>query len=330
MSQNAIEAKLPFPWQTKCWERLLQQYQQETLPHAILISGPAGIGKHAMLKQLARTMLCLGDGKEACGHCHNCQLGHSGDHPDILQIEPAEGARDITIEQIRALGEFVHKTGHTGIAKIVLIRHAHRMNQSASNALLKTLEEPSAKTFLFLETELPGYLSATIRSRCQRIAMSMPELDQSARWLEQFLQENEDAGALLSATGCRPMLALELAQSGELQERQEFSSALRQLMSGKLLPENVVALGMKIGPIAAVDALSVFLSTLLSERLDKDREESFANIQGTRGLFQLYEDCLLSRKQLLGTANPNPQLLLESLLWHLSSAEQGGSLHNNR
>ena len=327
MSQSGLEAQAPFPWQENCWRRLLQQYQADSLPHAVLLCGPDGIGKYAMLKQFARTMLCLdpADAKP-CGHCHNCQLSASGEHPDILNIAPAEGARDITVDQIRALSEFVLRTGHTGIAKVVLIREAHRMNPSAANALLKTLEEPTRNTFLFLETELPGYLSATIRSRCQRISMSLPELEASSAWLEKLLQPDDDAAALLATVGCRPMRALELAESGELQERQQFVQALGQLLQGKLGPEVLVAQGNKIGALTAIDAMSAFLSTLITERLalhsKGNRSEGLARI---RSLFGLYEECLQARKQLLSAANPNAQLILESLLWHLAQLPKRAS-----
>ena len=320
MSQSALEAQAPYPWQDNCWQRLLQQYQNDSLPHAILLSGPGGIGKYSMLKQFARTMLCLDpEANRPCGHCHNCQLSASGEHPDILVIEPAEGARDITIEQVRGLSDFVQRTGHTGVAKIAVIRHAHRMNQSAANALLKTLEEPTRNTFLFLETELPGYLSATIRSRCQRISMSMPELGISSAWLDKLLQPEDDAAALLATVGCRPMRALELAESGELQERQQFSEALRQLLRGDIGAEHLVTQGNKIGVLTAVEAMSVFLSTLITDRLERHQGGNrSAGLEKIRCLFDLYAECLQARKQLLSAANPNPQLILETLLWHLA------------
>jgi DNA polymerase-3 subunit delta' len=282
-----------------------------------------------MLRQLARLMLCLTPEEDRpCGHCHNCQLSKNGEHPDTLLVGPEEGARDITVDQIRALSEFVHKTSHTGIAKIVVISHAHRMNQSAANALLKTLEEPTKNTFLLLESELPGYLSATIRSRCQRISLAMPDLELSARWLEGYLQEDDDAAALLATVGCRPMRALELAQSGELQERREFDEALSQLVAGKQTPEYAVSVGMKIGAHTAVDAISQFLSTLIYDATNISRDKQRENTNATRQLLTQYEECLVARRQLLSSANPNPQLVLESLLWKLEKRGRSPSLRS--
>lgn len=321
MNQSVTKARAPFPWQEAGWKRLVQQYRENTLAHALLLSGPGGTGKHALLKELAKYMLCLNpEGDRSCGHCHNCQLLVSGEHPDIMIIGPEEGARDIKIEQVRALADFVHKTSHTGIAKIVILQHAHQMNQSSSNALLKTLEEPTSNTFLLLESELPGYLSATIRSRCQRISMAMPDLSVSANWLADYLQADDDAAALLAAVGCRPMRALELAESGELQERQEFSQALGQLLSGNVEPETAVSLGNKIGPLTAIEAISQFLSTLLEKQLDLPATNRKHYADSTRSLFALYEECLQARRQLLSGANPNAQLILETLLWHLSNS----------
>ncbi len=302
----------------------MQQYQQNTLPHAILCSGPGGTGKYAMLVELARLMLCLApENQRACGHCHNCQLSRNGEHPDTMKVGPEEGARDITVDQIRALSAFVQKTSHTGIAKVVIIQNAHRMNQSSANALLKTLEEPTPNTYLLLESELPGYLSATIRSRCQRISLAMPDLALSARWLEDYLQEEDDAAALLAAVGCRPMRALALAESGELQERQEFTQALQQVCAGSTPPETAVAIGNKIGAQTAVEAIAQFLSTLVVEKLNQPAQQRVVNAGSARRLMTLYEECLQARRQLMSAANPNPQLILESLLWHL--AKKGSS-----
>lgn len=330
MNQSTAAARAPFPWQEACWHRLVQQYRDSTLPHALLLSGPGGIGKYAMLRELAKYMLCLTpENERLCGHCHNCQLSVSGEHPDILIIGPEEGARDIKIEQIRALSEFVHKTSHTGIAKVVIVQHAHQMNQSSANALLKTLEEPTGNTFLLLESELPGYLSATIRSRCQKISLAMPDLSVSANWLAEYLQADDDAAALLAAVGCRPMRALELAESGELHERQEFTQALSQLLGGNLAAEAAVTLGNKIGALTAVEAMIQFLSTLLQKQLDTPVANRAQNAGFARSLFGLYEECLQARRQLLSGANPNAQLILETLLWHLGNVNTRQAANSN-
>lgn len=335
MNAAATDIRAPFPWQQQGWQRLLRHHRNGKLAHAYLVAGPSGTGKLAFIREFAQLLLCLeADATEPCGHCHNCQLAVHGDHPDILQLAPEDGARDITVDQIRGLGEFVHHTGHTGLAKIVIVSHAHRMNVSAANALLKTLEEPSSKTHLFLVTDLPGYLPATIRSRCQRLTMSVPSLEMSSEWLQQHLTASDDATALLAIAGCRPMYALELAAADELVERQQFVSRLPNLVLGEAEVSELMQHAMKIGASTAVGYLLDFSTTLMHGLTCGDtatipnREslqvlfsalDDMGLVRAQRALLKRYQLGMVARKQLLGTANPNPQLLLESLLrqWSL-------------
>ena len=110
-----------------------------------------------------------------------------------------------------------------------------------------------------------------------------------------------------------------MAESGELQERQEFSQALSQLLAGQVEAETAVSLGNKIGPLTAVEAISQFLSTLLEKQLDSPAANRTQYANSARSLFGMYEECLQARRQLLSGANPNAQLILETLLWHLSN-----------
>lgn len=326
MSATQPTALAPFPWQEGLWNRLDTLYRQSNLAHAYLLAGATGIGKMAFLRQFARRMLCLHEIQgRACGQCQNCKLSAS-DHPDILIVEPAEGARDISIEQIRHVSDFVQHTGHSGVAKIVLIDQAHRMNNSSANALLKTLEEPSRNTWLFLVSDLPGYLSATIRSRCQRIAMAMPSLEMASQWLQEYLAGDDDATALLAAVGCRPMHALELAASGLLSERNTFRDRLGKLLSGTGSPEPLVSQAMKIGPLTAIEYLLEYSSTLVKALASGANQEVIPDQfrpagrrhQSLQALTRFYDESLQARRQLLSGANPNPQLVLESMLWRWS------------
>lgn len=323
----------PYPWQEALWESLATRLQSDSLAHAFLLSGAAGIGKFQFLRQFARLILCVqaNDG-QACGHCHNCQLNKQAEHPDIMILAPEEGARDISINQIRELGDFVSHTSHSGLAKVVIINYAHKMNVASSNALLKTLEEPSSKTYLFLSTDLPAYLPATIRSRCQRISMAVPSLEITAAWLEQYLNPEDDATALLAATGCRPMQAIELAAAGTLKERHQFVANLLAALGNPESTEALVQQAMKIGPLTAIEYLSHCSSTLIKELAGQaSTAQADAAIHQTAASFSryelpsaltalsgIYQESLQARKQLLSTANPMPQLILESVLWHWS------------
>ena len=88
----------PLPWQRDLWTRLVRQQDAQRLPHALLISGPHGVGKHDLADALIARTLCHAPGETACGECHACHMLASGYHPDLLDISPAEKRRQIRIE----------------------------------------------------------------------------------------------------------------------------------------------------------------------------------------------------------------------------------------
>ena len=108
-------------------------------------------------------------------------------------LKPENNSSEIKIDQIRYLTEFFNKTSHSEGFKISIINDADRLNINSTNALLKTLEEPSGASILFLCSSLPGQLSPTLRSRCQEFSMNQPNrnetLDKSIKNLEFILSE---------------------------------------------------------------------------------------------------------------------------------------------
>ncbi len=186
--------------------------------------GPRGIGKHALALNFAQALLCeapLGDGL-ACGECPGCRYAIAGQHPDLMRLEllmvdPDDGALvevdTITIDRVRALTDFVQLTSHRQRAKVAVIAPAERMNAAAANALLKTLEEPPAGTYLILVSDRPGRLPATILSRCRKLAAPRPAPEDALAWLAaQGVAEPEvalaqAAGAPFARAGARRSVA---------------------------------------------------------------------------------------------------------------------------
>ena len=129
---------LPLPWQETLWDTLNTSIEQERLPHAILISGPSGIGKVRLAKALAQHLLCSAEmTKYACGSCKGCQLLAAGSHADITYLEPEEPGKPIKIDPVRALCESLSKTAQQGGWKVAIIAPAEAMNINAANALLE-------------------------------------------------------------------------------------------------------------------------------------------------------------------------------------------------
>lgn len=211
------------PWHEPAFEALLKR--KERLPHALLIRGPQGIGKLAFAEALSRALLCEspGSGGVACGKCSACAWMGQGSHPDFRRLEPEgpgnageseEGSKSdrkaslqISVDQVRAIADFINISSHRGGAKVVLIHPAEMLNVSAANALLKNLEEPPPNTYFLLVAHRWHQLLPTIRSRCEQIALPSPTPAAARAWLEE--QALQDADLALAQAGGAPLLALQ-------------------------------------------------------------------------------------------------------------------------
>jgi DNA polymerase-3 subunit delta' len=217
-----------FPWLTPAWRELARRRQ--TLPHALLLTGRSGLGKTAFARAFAQALLCElpQPGGLPCGECLACRWFEQGNHPDFRLVEPealAEGAaeegegrvkagaapsRQIKIDQVRELQEFLAVGTHRGGARVILVRPAEAMNAATANALLKSLEEPPPRTVFLLVSSTPDRLLPTVRSRCQRISISPAAAEDAVPWLKS--QGLKDPEAALRYAGNAPLAALEDAQ----------------------------------------------------------------------------------------------------------------------
>ncbi|MFZ0611038.1 MAG: DNA polymerase III subunit delta', partial [Desulfobacterales bacterium] len=162
-------------------------YRKKALPHALLFTGPEGVGKYSAAVALAMLCNCSatkttpraavaassrspspapGD-DEPCGICPACRKIISASHPDIIHIQPS-GAT-IRIARIRALCETLSLKPYEARVRVVIITDAHAMNPAAGNALLKMLEEPPEHTILILTARQSTDLLPTIVSRCRPV-----------------------------------------------------------------------------------------------------------------------------------------------------------------
>jgi len=227
------------PWQARAYAHLVSIFDAGRLGHGVLFCGAAGLGKHVVAERLAQRILCREPAcADPCGHCRSCQLFAAGTHPDhgiISFIPTKDGARmrtEIVIEQIRELGERLALTPQYGGAQIAVLDPADAINHAASNALLKTLEEPQPGRYLWLVTAHPARLSATIRSRCQRVEFRLPPRDEAIAWLA--TQGHDRAAieeALVAARG-HPGLADQWLKGDGLALRRQVAADLDKLERG--------------------------------------------------------------------------------------------------
>jgi DNA polymerase III subunit delta' len=230
------------PWQQRIYAQAAASLDSGRLGHALLFAGPAQLGKRAVATRLAQRLLCQdkrGDG-EPCGQCRACHLLDAGTHPDyqfISFVPNKEGTRlrtEIVIEQIREVSERLSLTPQYGGAQIVILDPAEAINHAASNALLKTLEEPVAGRYLWLITAHPARLSATIRSRCQKLEFRLPPENESLSWLRARGHSESVAREALEAARGHPGLADEWLQGNGFAVRREVAADLAKLSQGEL------------------------------------------------------------------------------------------------
>ncbi|WP_305075520.1 DNA polymerase III subunit delta' [Propionivibrio sp.] len=240
------------------WKRL--GARRANLPHALLLTGPRGIGKFALARSFAESLLCENPSvsQVACGACLACGWLQQGNHPDFRLIQPeamddgeeaASGAaagtkkkpsQQITIDQIRGLDEFLHVGTHRHGVRIVLICPAEAMNRSTANSLLKSLEEPSSSTLFLLVSDDSERLLPTIRSRCQHLPVTVPEHARATAWVADA--GVDDPARWLALAGGAPFLAVEL---GGGEERVLVDALVAELAKGRQLDP--------MGTAAAID-----------------------------------------------------------------------------
>jgi len=226
------------PWHRDPWRRIQQRRAAGRLPHALLLSGPAGLGKGLFARGLARALLCERPdaGGEACGQCRSCRLFRAGSHPDYSVVQPEEDGRIIKVDQIRALCAFLGYTAQYGGYKIALLEPADRLNVNAANSLLKTLEEPPGNSLLLLVTAQPAWLPATVRSRCQKIGFDPPAMVAAVPWLAARVQPGIEPETLLEVAGGAPLAALAQADSERWHRRRELFERYEQVLAGRADP----------------------------------------------------------------------------------------------
>ena len=230
-----------YPWQIGHWQRIVSSRAAGRLPHAILLCGPAGLGKAHFARRLAEALVCTqphGDG-DACGSCGSCRLSRAGSHPDLHWVAPEEPGKMIKIDAVRELTAKSVLSAQAGGYRVFVLDPAEAMNRSAANALLKTLEEPASRSVLILVSSHPDRLPATIRSRCQALKFMIPSAEQVRGWLGSRLEDG-DLERLLAVSGGAPLRALQAREEGWIEEGQRLIGELHALKTRRSNPLQIV------------------------------------------------------------------------------------------
>jgi DNA polymerase III subunit delta' len=329
----------PYPWQLAEWQQLNQQIAHQKLPHALMFAGPKGIGKRHLADALSQLLLCLRPSEGIpCGDCRGCHLNKAQNHPDLIWVEPEEGSKGIKVDQVRSLIDELGKTAQQGGYKVVVIEPAEGMNANSANALLKSLEEPAAKTLLILVSHAPSAVLPTIRSRCQMRSLPMPNTEQLIHWLTPLTAGSSiSVTRLIEAAGGAPLTAVAYLNGDTLARRDSWLVNFMRLSTHQLTAIDLAAQWHKDDVIAIVEWLLLWLHSLMRwqvgmpgtsiENLSQEQRDQVARLPANL-LHKYIEKLLLAKRQLLSSSNPNKQLLLEELLLDWSALMRLGQSRN--
>ena len=258
MNRLAATERLP-PW---FQERLEQLMSLDRLGHGLLIQGPVGVGKLNFGLVLATRLLGAANQREPLSPAEAVELINLGDdeplsiHPDLIWLRPPKPGGSIGVDQVRATIAGLSLTSHGGGPKIALLEPAEAMTLAASNALLKTLEEPTRDTYLLLVSHRPGLLPATIVSRCARIPLGPPPRDAALAWLGSWgTLGAADWEQLLDRANRAPWRALRLAVNDFLNINSSLYDELENISKGQLSPLAVAERWAKKDPELHLDWL---------------------------------------------------------------------------
>ena len=253
----------PFPWQKEHWHNLCLANQTSKMAHAILFTGPVGIGLQHFSKCLTTSLLCQNsnDNLHICGNCRSCHLIQGESHPDLFNVAPEHTGKQIKVSEVRKLIDYIHLKSQYGGYKIAVITPADAMNRNAANSLLKILEEPPEHSLLILLSHKPNLLPITVKSRCQYVRFKPAFDEETVRWVNKHQKQQKDAKYLLNMAGGAPLAIEDMLESNALERHKNI---LDDLFSLKKRREDPIKIAEKWKSYDALQVL-LWLSQLFAE-----------------------------------------------------------------
>lgn len=261
------------PWLSPVIDQFTQQVMAGANGHAYLIGMHQGYGAWSLTLALAKIALCLSPTPDgACGHCKACLLVAADSHPDLYSVE-ADG-NQIKVDQIRTLCSSLTSTAQQGGRRVAIIKSSEKLNTAAANALLKTLEEPGRDTLIFLQTDTPSRLMATISSRCQRLHFQLPSPDTLRQWIAAQITCDHDVTWCLPAMG-GPIELLSALQSERYQQLLVYRKGWIQSLSSGHLCASLTNIDEK----QVSDALKVLYLVLRYKLVKQKNADALVNVK---------------------------------------------------
>lgn len=304
-------------------------------PHAYLFCGMKGVGKKTTALVVAKAMNCQKSRFDACDTCPSCLKIDHRNHPDVIRIE-TEG-QFIRIQEIRDLQDQMKFRPFEGGKRVFILVDADKMNSTAANALLKTLEEPTRNNFLILISSRPYQLPVTILSRCQHLRFNPLNRETVFQYLQERLSIASDSARMLaSSSGGSIGRALEMIDEDYLSLRNQMMDRLSddQMKNPLQVLSFVSDFGQdRKGILERLDIMRtcfrdalVYKETAASEPLfNQDRIpmiQSFA--ERLSGIDLLHNIIAVNRAARAIDQNANKSLTLEAMMFKLALNERVG------
>jgi len=314
--------------------------QPENIRHAYLITGAEGVGRETLALAFVKALNCANPPSKGdfCGNCQPCRQIEARAFPDLAILRVAEGARELKIEQVRAMQQSLALAPYQSKYRVVLIPDFQRATLGASNALLKSLEEPPSRAILILTADARENLLETIASRCELVRLRPMRIEDLAKELQKSHGSSETESRIIAQlAGGRVGTALNYLRDEDLREK--YNNALDQL-------EETLGLNLR-GRLKYVEKLqkakgqaretySFLIATWLTfwrdvlicseagkvPLVNLEKEELIRhtaaglNLQQVAGILQRHEEALTMLDQYV-----NSRLILENLLLNLPRLE---------
>jgi DNA polymerase-3 subunit delta' len=215
-------------------EMLRQHLIHDSARQAYLFCGPPGVGRRTLALRFAQALNCLNPPApgEPCGTCKTCQQIERMQYTDLTIIQAEKEGGTLKVEQIRALRQSLSLKPYQGKYRVVLFLRFQEANASATNALLKTLEEAPSHAILLLTADTPEQLPPTIPSRCEILRLRPLPVETVEMFLKEKGADDADARLLAHVSGGRPGYALRLMQDQDtLDFRERRLVEIQQLLN---------------------------------------------------------------------------------------------------
>lgn len=303
-------------------DRLHRAATRGVLAHAYLLVGPEGVGKSTIARWIAQRLLCQEQRSEIrdqrsertslpCGTCAPCVQVDRGVHPDLVMLRPVDGA--IAVEQVREWSDFLRCSSLLGGWKVGIVEEGSTMKDSAANALLKLLEEPTPRTLLLVTARSIRGVLPTIASRCAIVRLHRVPTPVIAEALTRL--GVSDVNACAAAAGGCPGRALQFAQDAAVHDADRARSAQAQECVGATMAQR-----LQLADRIAREWAKAKERDLVQERADARAciaamaavARTYARQHPTREAFRWC--AAIARAPRYLAANVAPRLVLESMM----------------